>query len=92
MKTMRKFLTATAVAALVALPVSTADAWWGGGFGFSFGFSGSGWGRNWYRPWYGYRNYGYYPYHYGYYPSYYHYPVYTPVLTPTVEVPQLAEK
>lgn len=78
-------ITALIAGMLLVLPLSSAQAWWGGGpgswwdgdgwgdidFHFSFGFNGSGWGGNrWYdHSWYGYPYYGY-PY-YGYtYPTY----------------------
>jgi len=87
MKRTTKLLTAVAVAgALVALPMSSANAFWGvpffgGGGGFSFGmnFGGSlgGWGYPGYG-WGGYPGYGYggypgwgYPrYGWGGYPGY----------------------
>lgn len=73
------FLSACVTSILLAMPISSAEAFWGwGGFGFSFGtgYYGSGWHRHhWYRPWSNYhypyrwrrwlRRYGYYPF-YGY--------------------------
>jgi len=94
MQIRKSFLVAAATGILLALPMSSAQAWWGwgpgswwdgdgwGGFGFSFGFHGSGWGRNrWYRRWYDYPYYGY-PYYgtpYLGYAAPLAYPVYQPV-------------
>ena len=84
MKRWHRFMTALLSAILLALPMTTAEAFWGwGGFGFSFGggFYGSGWHRHhWYRPWY--RHY-YHPYRwrrYGYHPWYRFARLYQPVL------------
>jgi len=89
MKMNRKWLTALAVAGLTALPLSSAEAffgfwpgsWFGGGGGFSFGFGGgwhNGWGHPWYGPGWGYRGWRYPGWRlrrWGY-PGWGHYPLY----------------
>ena len=43
MSMMRKTLLAAAIVGAVALPLSSAQAWWGGPWG---GYPGNGWGNN----------------------------------------------
>lgn len=67
----KKLLTVAAVAAALALPLQSAQAWWGpwGGWGpwdgwgdgwggFDFHMGGGGWGRGYGYPYYGYPYYG----------------------------------
>ena len=79
MRGLSKLLTASAVALALALPMQSANAWWGpwgwgpwdGWGGFDFHIGGGGWGNAYPGYWGGYPGYwGGYPGYWGGYPAY----------------------